>query len=125
MKQKYKSRLAKGEDRIERELDVAQFIKRQKRQFIAFKMLFTKMERYLIQNNKTYVLHGSCESGDSDSDNVSPWDEGKDWNDQKSPYFTRLLELAKLDGRDLDETGLLKMTKKIVNYPLQLSPPPG
>ena len=120
MKDKYKARLAKGEDRIERELDIAQFIKRQKRQFIAFKLLFTKMERYLIQNNRTFVLHGSCssKSEESESDVVSSWDEGKDWNDQKSPYFEKLLELAKLNEKDMDETGLLN-TGRPPNYTLQ------
>ena len=111
--------MAKGEDRIDRELDIAQFIKRQKRQFIAFKMLFTKMERYLIQNNKTFVLHGSCNESGSESDVVSPWEEGKDWNDQSSPYFMKLLELTKIDGKDMDATGLVKAGKNGPNYTLQ------
>ena len=77
------------------------------------------MERYLIQNNKTFVLHGNySESGESESDVVSSWDEGKDWNNQKSQFFDQLLELAKLETKDMDETGLLHIPKK-PNYTLQ------
>ena len=124
LKKDYQARLAKGEDRIDRELDIAQFIKRQKRQFIAFKVLFTKMERYLIQNNKTFVLHGSCnESGESESDVVSPWDEQKEWDDKTSPYFKKLLEQAKIEFKDnqndtLDNTGY-GLVKKAPNYTVQ------
>ena len=55
------------------------------------------MERYLLQNNKAFVLHGSCTgSEESESDVVSPWDEKKDWNDQTSTHFKKLLQQAQI-----------------------------
>ena len=74
---------------------------RQRRQFYAFKAIFTKMERYLIQNNKYFVLHGNCTASDTESAGVpSPWEDEKDWNDQKSPYFKKLLDRAVTDIAD-------------------------
>ena len=52
-----------------------------RRNAFAIKTLFTKMERYLIQNNKTRVLAGNCEDSSFESDLVSPWDEDVPWND--------------------------------------------
>ena len=52
-----------------------------RRNSFAIKTLFTKMERYLIQNNKARVLAGSCNTTTSESDLVGPWDEYVDWND--------------------------------------------
>lgn len=58
----------RGEERFGRELDIATFIMRQRRQFFAFKALFTKMERYLINSNKIFVLEGDCTHSDTESD---------------------------------------------------------
>ena len=45
------------------------------------------MERYLINNNKYFVLAGSCNESDSESD-----DAPNDWNDTESKYFLELLK---------------------------------
>lgn len=52
-------RIERGERRYESELDIGKFIARQRRQFIAFKVLFTRMERFLLANSKFFVLDNS------------------------------------------------------------------
>ena len=74
--------MERGEARIDEYLDITTFVRRQRRQLAAFKVIFTKMERYLLQNNKSFVLAGKCESSDEDSDMISDWDEKKGWNEQ-------------------------------------------
>ena len=63
-----------AEGRFAEELDIGTFIQRQRRQYIAFKVLFTKMERYLLRNNKFFVLHDNTD----DSDEEVNWSEGLD-----------------------------------------------
>ena len=67
--------------RFERELDIATYFKRMRRNYYAVKVLFTKMERYLIQNNKVRVLPDTFTTTSSESDVISPWDEDVNWND--------------------------------------------
>ena len=66
--------------RFQRELDIANYFKRMRRNYYAVKVLFTKMERYLIQNNKVRVLPDTFTTT-GESDVISPWDEHVDWND--------------------------------------------
>ena len=70
MKPVFQRRFERGEERFGRELDIATFIRRQRRQFFAFKAIFSKMERYLIHHNKFFVLEGNCTHSDSDSDGI-------------------------------------------------------
>ena len=46
----------RGVERINRELEVDQFLKSQIKMRIMMKALFSKAERYLIRNNKKFVL---------------------------------------------------------------------
>ena len=67
------------------------------------------MERYLLQNQATLVLGDkNCSQTDSESDIISPWDEKKPWNNQKSKYFKSLLRGTRLveDDTEEDEAGL-------------------
>ena len=73
------------------------------------------MERYLLNQNKYYVLAGSCESSDAESNDIpSDWNEDVDWNNHDSRYFHDILKLTRTKALDLDpeedelEFGLLK-----------------
>ena len=52
------------------------------------------MERYLLTNNKYFVLAGSCNESDSETEYEVP----KDWNDTDSKYFLSLLELTNVQA---------------------------
>ena len=56
---------------------------------IALKTLFTKTDRYLMRNNKTFILQGK-----KDSDNSSPadWEPELHYDYHPSPYQRKLLE---------------------------------
>ena len=92
MKRVYRKRLAKGEARFGSELDVVTFIRRQRRQFFTNKAIMTKMERYLVHNDKFFVLAGSNTESTPESDVPNDWRADYDWNDQESKYFDRLLK---------------------------------
>ena len=129
LKKDYLKRYAKAERRIERELDIGTFIRRQKRQLLAFKTIFTKMERYLLQNQSTFVLGSeNCGSGSSESDIISPWDEKQPWNKQKTRYFKELLRGTRLVRDDTDDevekqafTGLKHVNPEKQNLSLNVS----
>ena len=89
----YRRQLERGSSRLGQELDIQTFIMRQKRQFFAFKAMYTKLERYLIENNKYFVLHGAYSQSDSESDQIQiPWDESMHWNRQNQRVLVDLLE---------------------------------
>ena len=78
-KDKKEDRLMRqGTDRITKEFDVIRYIKRQMVLDVALKALFTKTDRYLMRNNKSFVLH---KAGDSDSSSTD-W-EPKSLNNYK------------------------------------------
>ena len=58
---------------IEQELDVTTFIKRQKMQEVALNTLFTQMDRYLMENNKFFLLEGGFAG-------TEYWFDGCNWN---------------------------------------------
>ena len=45
-----------GLKRIDKELEIHRFLKGQMMMRISFKVLFSKVERFLIKNNKKFVL---------------------------------------------------------------------
>ena len=60
----------------------------------------------MIQNNKYFVLHGDCSNSDSESDGIpSDWEEGVDWNDQKSAHFEILLSRTVTDKQEGTDSG--------------------
>ena len=56
-----------GLNRIERELEADRFLRKQIELGVAMKVLFTKLERVLIRNNRKFVLQDNFNS-DSNSD---------------------------------------------------------
>jgi len=53
------------------------------------------MELYLLNNNKYFVLAGSCNESDSDTyEDPKDWNDKSEWNDTESQYFHKLLELT-------------------------------
>ena len=99
MKRVYRKRLSKGESRFGSELDVVNFIRRQRRQFFTNKVILTKMERYLVHNDKFFVLAGSNSESTPESDVPQDWRADYPWNDQKSQYFDKLLESTVMKTR--------------------------
>ena len=67
-------RSKKAQGLVEQELDVTTFIKRQKMQEVAFNALFTKMDRYLMENNKFFLVQ------DGNSAGAEHWFDGCSWN---------------------------------------------
>ena len=65
---KVKKEKEKGLRRIDKELEIDQFLKQQIKMKIAIKALFSKIERFLIRNNKKFVIQ--TDSSDSESSSV-------------------------------------------------------
>ena len=84
-----------AEERISREIDIVTLLRHQMIDDIARRLLFTRMERYLIRNQaKPFVLemkYSSKKCSDSDSSDYYPTQL---INDDQSPYFFQLLEGA-------------------------------
>ena len=57
----------RGIDRVLKELEVDRFVRTQKQVRVAFKVLFTRMERFLIRNNREFVLDFSSDDVSSKS----------------------------------------------------------
>ena len=58
---------------VDQELDVTTFIKKQKMQEIALNTLFTQMDRYLMENNKYFLVGGGFAV-------TEHWFDGCNWN---------------------------------------------
>ena len=61
--------MEKGLNSINRELEIDHFLKKMKVINVALKTLFTRAERFLLQNNKTFILHTESDSGPNSSTN--------------------------------------------------------
>ena len=48
--------------RIERELEIDRFMRTQIQTRIVIKALFSRLERYLIRNNRRFVLESGCKN---------------------------------------------------------------
>ena len=91
--------LERGLDRALKELEVDRFIRTQKQVRVLFKTLLTKVERFLLRNNKVFILDSS-ERGDSSSDDTKADTttffeyliEGR--FERGSPHFETLLDGA-------------------------------
>ena len=71
-KTKRQTGIEKGNKEIERELDIANFLKHQKYLRILMSILFTKTEQYLIRKNKRFVISTSKKAITSSSDEEFP-----------------------------------------------------
>ena len=87
-----------GLSRIERELEIKRFLKRQIKIKIAMKVLFSKVERFLIRNNRTFTIT-SDESDRSQNNRVTV--EQRIETETNEMIWERFYEL-------LNETGLPK-----------------
>ena len=67
MSRKVKQEKEKGLKRIDKELEIDQFLKQQIKMKIAMKALFSKIERFLIRNNKKFVIQTDSSDGESSS----------------------------------------------------------
>ena len=83
--------LGKGSGRITKEFDVIRYIKRSMMLDIAFKTLFTKTDRYLLQNNKAFILQHKGKKSSDDSSSTD-WEPELPYNYHASPYQRKLLE---------------------------------
>ena len=92
MSKKDKRKANTGMKRIEHELEIDRFLKSQIKMRIALKVLFTKTERFLINNHKAFVITSE------DSDGLKPFRNSKNHrfqeNDIKTlgPHFDELFE---------------------------------
>ena len=85
-------------ERIEKELDIVTFLRKQMMTSIALKTLFTKAERFLIKNQNTFVLdtEDGNDSNSSENSEVSDFDCKRMYEEiPSSKYFKTLLESAK------------------------------
>ena len=61
------------------------------------------MERYLLDQNKFFVLAGSCNSSDAESNDIpNQWDVSVDWNKHDSKFFTEILRGTRTKALDLE-----------------------
>ena len=69
---RYKRLTNAADDCISKELDIVTFLKKQMMQSIALSTLFTKTERFLIKNQRKFVLPqtSSCDESDYDCDRM-------------------------------------------------------
>ena len=58
----------KGLERIERELDLVKYIKKQMMIDTVFEVLFTKADRFLLKNQAKFVLNKSSSDNNEGSD---------------------------------------------------------
>ena len=85
-----------GTKRIEHELEIDRFMKSQIKMRIAMKVLFTKAERFLINNNKAFVITSE------DSDSLKTFRHTKSHRFQEidktalGPHFNELYEATGL-----------------------------
>ena len=86
----------KAEDSIYKELDFIRFVKRQKMYEIAMKVLFSKIELFLIRNQKKPFVIGKSES---ESDNSSDWEPTTIDMDLRLPFMMRLCSGVYGDGK--------------------------
>ena len=85
--------LRKGTKRIEKELDVANFITLQKMMRVTFNTIFTETERHLLRNNRLFLLNSSS-SCSEDELSIGKKSRSEAINIQKALFFGPLLEGA-------------------------------
>ena len=64
--EKEKRMIDTGVSRIEQRLEIGKFMKMQMKMTIALKHMFTQAERFLIRNNRKFVLKSDADSNSSD-----------------------------------------------------------
>ena len=89
-RRKEKKVLTHGIEQTLKELEVDRFIKTQKQVRVIVSTLFSKVERFLIRNNRAFVLNSSC-CEDSNSSNSGSFNMSQDKDEKKYHNFMKLL----------------------------------
>ena len=84
--------IEQGSERMYKGIEIENFLKGQMQLRLAFKTLFTKMERFMIRSNRVFVLNSKSQEQPS---NTTDSDLG-DFNERavRSRYFEALLRGA-------------------------------
>ena len=89
---KDKNAKEKGLRRIDKELEIDNFLKQQIKLKVAISALFSKVERFLIRNNKKFVLKTDSSDSDSSSNPVTREHMHGIINEHQDKKFTLLLK---------------------------------
>ena len=89
---KDKNAKEKGLRRIDKELEIDNFLKQQIKLKVAISALFSKVERFLIKNNKRFVIQTDSSDADSSSSPVTREQMHENINDHQYQKFAYLLE---------------------------------
>ena len=94
-KKKERRLLSKGLDRVDDLLEIDQFLKTSMQVRIALKAMFSKTERFLMRNNKVFVLGDSSSSNMSESDqDVNEKTLNQELQRSRSPFLRPLYRSA-------------------------------
>ena len=91
-KRKGKNAKEKGLSRIDKELEIDKFLKNQIKMKVAIKSLFSKVERFLIRNNKRFVIGTDSSDGESSSERIVRDPMFENMNEHQDQRFSHLLE---------------------------------
>ena len=89
---KGKNAKEKGLSRIDKELEINKFLKNQIKMKVAIKSLFSKVERFLIRNNKRFVIGTDSSDGESSSERIVRDPMFENMNEHQDQRFSHLLE---------------------------------
>ena len=93
----------KGLRRIDKELEIDNFLKQQIKLKVAISALFSKVERFLIRNNKKFVLKTDSSDSDSSSNPVTREHMHGIITEHQDQKFTLLLKQTGLPLTSEDE----------------------
>ena len=87
----------KGISRVEKELEIDRFLKSQIKIKVALKVLFSKVERFLIKNNRKFVI---CSDESSDANSHDTKVERASKYELQGKNFGELLRLTGIPNND-------------------------
>ena len=91
-KRKGKNAKEKGLSRIDKELEIDKFLQNQIKMKIAIQSLFSKVERFLIRNNKRFVIETDLSDGESSSELIVKEPMLENVSEHQDQRFSHLLE---------------------------------
>ena len=89
---KGKNAKEKGLSRIDKELEIDKFLQNQIKMKIAIQSLFSKVERFLIRNNKRFVIETDLSDGESSSELIVKEPMLENVSEHQDQRFSLLLE---------------------------------
>ena len=87
----------RGISRVEKELEIDRFLKSQIKIKVALKVLFSKVERFLIKNNRKFVI---CSDESSDANSHDTKVERASKYELQGKNFDELLRLTGIPNND-------------------------